>query len=160
MGEIIKFTCSHCGHDEIMNIGVGMHWDIEKIFNGIVDRVKRGEYGEEWKKELQKDRSLVLNISDEIYICPTCGYFTTGLNLSLYKPLEKTLFTRFRRNKKYGTDLTLESNPDFQLYKTYPHLCAKCNEQMLIRNPRKNNLLPTCPKCGEKGQLFIDTLWD
>ena len=160
MGETIKFTCSHCGHEERISMGVGMHWDLEKIFNGIVDNVKKGKYGEEWKKELKKDPSIVVNISDEIYICLTCGYFTTDLNLSLYKPVEKVLFAAFRRNKRYGTDLTLESNPNFQLFRTYPHLCAKCNEQMIVRDSREDDVQPTCPECGEKGELCMDALWD
>lgn len=160
MGEIIRFTCSHCDYDEKMSIGVGMHWDLKKIFNGIVEDVKRGKHGEDWKKELKKEPSLVVNISDEIYICPACGYFTTSLNLSLYKPVEKMKCPAFRRRERYGTDLTLETNPNYQLYKVYPHLCAKCNEQMIVRNSRKEDVLPTCPKCGEKGELFIDTLWD
>ena len=74
--------------------------------------------------------------------------------------MEKVQFAAFRRNKRYGTDLTLESNPHFQLFKTYPHLCAKCNEQMIVRDSRKDDVQPACPECGEKGELCRDALWD
>lgn len=159
MGETIKFTCSRCGHKEEMVMGVGMYWDIKRIFSEIAANARNGKYGEEWKKELKKDPSLTVNVSDEIYICPACGWFKADLNLSLYKPTKKDPFAAFHCRNKYGTDLTLERNPNFRLYKTYPHACAKCNEQMIVHH-FWDKLYPVCPECGGKGEFRRDSLWD
>ena len=193
MGEIIELACSRCGNVERITTGIGMLWDCGKIFNGIVDSVNEGKYGAEWRSELEKDPSLIVNISDEIYICPTCGCFKTGLNLSLFKRVEekqsaessmqktdssghtlksKLKFHLFKKHsqkelppeplkqERYGFSHMLESNPRFQLMKEYPHLCEKCNKQMIAYRPRDNSVKPVCPKCGEKGNFKLGALWD
>ena len=160
MGETIVFSCRNCGYDKRMCMGVGMNCDIPKLFNGIVDTVRKGTYGKEWQRELKRDPTLVVNVSDEIYICPTCGSFSTGLNLALYKPVEKIRFAAFRHLKRYGTDCTLETNSNFRLYKKYPHICKKCDCDMTIFEWRDEKIRPTCPNCGGRGEFIQDTLWD
>lgn len=160
MGKIVVFSCRSCGYNAQMSLGVGKFCDISRLFKGIVDKAKNGEYGEEWRREIKRDPTLVVNVSDELYICPTCGAFTTGLNLALYKPVEKIHFAAFRHLKRYGTDLTLEQNPNFSLYKKYPHTCEKCDCDMIVYHWREEKIRPTCPYCSEKGEFCIDTLWD
>ncbi len=160
MGMTIKFSCCRCGYEKKMDLGVGMFTDIDRLFNGIVDNVRDGRYGEEWKEEIQRDPSLVVNVSDEIYICPTCGFFKTGLNLSLYKPVAESSVSSSGSEKKYGTDLTLELSRHYRLYKKYPHCCEKCGEQMNIYKMHEGKTEPTCPECGGKGRISEDVFWD
>ena len=160
MGEVIKFSCRRCGHEKRMRMGVGMHWDLDALFSGVVNGAKEGRYGEEWKLELMKDPSLALNVSDEIYVCPSCGCFSTGINLDLYKPAAESLSTADQSGRKYGTDLTFELSREYQLYKNYPHLCEKCNEQMKVYNKRNQEMRPSCPKCSGQGDFVTDCLWD
>lgn len=159
MGQTISFLCHHCGYEERISMGVGMFWDLNQIFQGIVNDVKRGKYGELWKTELHNNPSLVVNISDELYVCPSCGYYCTGLNLSLYNQTDK-IPMQFHHRKAYGTDLTLDLSSDYQLYKKYPHACKMCGEYLRIYNFQQDVPTPCCPKCGSNGEMKMDILWD
>ena len=137
-----------------------MFWDYEAAFNGVVDDVQNGKYGEEWKRELEKSPNLAVSISDEIYVCPGCGYFTTDLNLSLYKPKKRLFSTAPATHKRYGFTLELDSAPGYRLYRKYPHPCIKCNKQMEARNPQKDKTKPACPQCGQRGKFREGDFWD
>ena len=69
MGKIFK--CENCGESFITMMGIGMNFPFE--YQEIVNDIKNGKYGEEFKDLMLSREGVVVDLEKCLYICDKCG---------------------------------------------------------------------------------------
>lgn len=163
MGYGEMFKCSKCGNEYDVCLGIGfLHPD---VCREELKKIKKGKYGEDWKKLALSEEYTVVDTENFVYICGKCGHWVNENAVSLYAPKDAAKL----KKKKYGIKTVEEwgevpyimDPKDFRLLKRKVHKCSKCGELMHKATPEEIDNLP-CPKCGgEKMKDYGNSFyWD
>ena len=123
---ITYFTkCNHCGYR--LGFSHGMLMSFRKTNDELFEKMKKGEFGEDFKKIANENPKAQAYHSDELFRCPKCEELEGGKIIELYD----------RRNN---------------LHIEIPHNCKKCNTKMEVVKGsfgyQEHELI--CPCCKEK----------
>lgn len=162
----------HCGcRDKELMLGVGLGYPM--VYRETVEDIKAGKYGIEMKDLMNSGKYVAVDAENYIYYCDECGCVESMMALDLYEPkdiekVEKRVVGRWSAaepaQNKTVKDLGElpyfnSDDEDFALLKEYKHVCPKCGKVMRKINEEELEK-KTCPRCGEKYQMFSGILWD
>lgn len=120
-----ELHCRNCGYHLHFSQGVLMRFNQTNI--ELLEKMKNGEYGEEFQKIANENPNAKAYHSNELFRCPECGELEGGLVLELREGYENVLAEM-------------------------PHNCKKCNTKMEMLDGRcgysKYDLI--CPSCKQK----------
>lgn len=145
MGYGFEVKCKKCKFKQMYLLGVGMMFP--EVYRRIVESVRNGEYGEEWKECFKKNTGAVIRAEQRLYQCSYCNNIEQDYDLSLY--LNKNETAPEHGYWLYDGDF----NHEYKFVKSYVHKCSKCSKRMHVVKNYENTTLP-CPKCGSN--LKID----
>lgn len=150
MGNGIEFECKKCGNGYSVSVGIGFLYPLDH--KKIRDDMKKGKYGEEFKKVLTENKNAVVNAENLLFVCPKCSGWSVEPDLSLYEPYSE---------KSAGEQFVMpaELAESYRRIKRYVHHCPKCSTPMRKRNVTAKLSL-SCPECGEKNPGISSILWD
>lgn len=83
MGIGYGFVCQKCNYEYNVCVGYGMFFSY--TYKHIINEIKSGSYGDDWKDIFSKQDNIVVNIEKYFYTCP-CGNWSVEPSLSLYVP--------------------------------------------------------------------------
>ena len=152
MGSGYGFVCKKCGNRYSVNTGIGFMFPDE--YKKLVDKIKKGRYGEEWKQLFKSTPKAVVDAESELYICNGCGNWDVSPVASIYAPDKPD---SAEKPVHYVMKSDLES--DYHIVKRYYHKCGKCGKRMHRGTEREMISLP-CPKCGGKDTAADLIMWD
>ena len=159
MGSGIHFICNDCGRVYECSTGIGFAFP--KQYKKLLDSVKKGKYGKEWKELVLNTRNIAIDAKTRLFICDKCSKWKTEEGLSLYVTKEGNQTEENREfdysNASYVTDFDLENY--YTLLKEYDHICPKCKNIMRLGLEDEEDDLP-CPKCGGKNYSIEYISWD
>ena len=117
--------CDHCGYRLGFSYGILMNF--QRTNAKLFEKMKQGEFGEEFKKIASKNSKAQAYHSSELFRCPKCGELEGGKIIGLDD----------RRNR-----IRIET----------PHNCKKCNTKMEVLDGfiRYSQYELICPCCKEK----------
>jgi len=128
MGLGFTVACAHCGYQQTLREGIGMHyWCLENV----IDLVPRGDR-EEIEKILRDhlippdENTSFIEFDHRLYVCPDCGGFSDPLDVRITDP-----------------------DSGKELYRS-SHRCHKCRSPLKETGEKKLLKLP-CPACKKKG---------
>lgn len=162
----------HCGcRDKELMLGVGLGYPM--VFEETVNDIKFGKYGEEMKGLINSGKYIAVDAEYYMYFCDGCGMIESAQALDLYEPkdvkkIEKRVMGRWSAAEPAQNKTVKElgklpyfnsDDEDFVLLKEYKHTCPECGKVMRRINEEELES-KTCPKCGEKYQMFSGILWD
>ena len=99
MGYGEEFKCSKCGYEYMYGVGVGFMFP--KVYEELLESVKEGDYGEEWKELVLKTDNIAIDAETYLYCCKSCGNWKTEEGLSLYVP--KDMETLKKKTEEKGS---------------------------------------------------------
>jgi len=153
MGNGFKIRCEKCGYEFTAMLGVGMMFPT--LYDETVSEIKKGKYGEEYKKFFEDNPNAAVNCERVTAVCNKCGKLDSVMDLSLYLPKDASV-----KNAGYVMEEEFES--DFKKCMEYDHKCS-CGGSMEIIDllfklaARKVK----CPKCKSNMQLTPELInWD
>lgn len=71
-----------CKYKGEYHLGVGMMFP--RVYQRIVEAVRAGEYGEEWKKFFGEKMGAAIMAEQRLYQCSACNLLEQEYDLSLY----------------------------------------------------------------------------
>lgn len=141
MGRLILVKCN-CGF-LCDTYRFGINWSYSDVVKHQTALVRSGKYGDLWKRLLEDDPELLVDVEIHLYQCPKCLQLISEYRMDLYKS---------KKNCCYYVPTDEE-----RVYH-YKHLCPDC-EKLMKRIPfsQKNfrvgednsEELVNCPRCGE-----------
>ena len=152
MGSGYGFVCKKCGNRYSVNTGIGFIFPNE--YKKLVDKIKKGRYGEDWKHLFMSTPGAVVDAEKELYICKGCGNWDVSPVASIYAPDKPD---SIEKPVHYVMKSDLES--DYHIVKRYYHKCGKCGKRMHRATEREMISLP-CPKCGGTDTAADLIMWD
>ena len=163
MGEGKSFRCRRCGHEEIIHTGIG--FGFPQLYEDVVRKIRKGEYGQEWKRRFESVPGAAVNAEMLLYVCSGCGCCREDLNLSLYEPVNpaavcETVDIFCGANPAEDVDYVMPNrlSRDYRKIKVFTHVCPECGKRM---HQYKDGERIVCPECRE-GQMEItgEFIWD
>lgn len=158
MGQGISVKCNKCGYSFDACTGVGMLFP--SVYQENVEKMKRGELGQEGKEFFEKYPNGVINSEQAVAKCRKCGNYDIVDDLTMYKPKEGV---------KVPDEVAYIFEDDikeaYEKYMDYPHVCSKCGGHTKVyksfaKKAMKGEL--SCPKCD--GFMMMDfsqmVMWD
>lgn len=79
MGYRIEVKCKKCKFKQMYHLGVGMMFP--RVYQRIVDAVRNGEYGEEWKKFFEENTGAAIMAEQRLYQCFACKHLEKDYDL-------------------------------------------------------------------------------
>ena len=169
MGYGIGVKCK-C-QDKELTLGVGMMYP--SAYKETMDAIRAGEHGAEMRDLVRSGKYIAVDAEYFIYYCDKCGCVESMTALDLYEPkdvkkVEERVIGRWsaaepaqnKTVKELGELPYFTSNDDgYVLLKEYKHVCPECGNVMK-KISEEELREKTCPKCGEKYQVFSGILWD
>ncbi len=167
MGAGYEFTCSKCGKKYSVCWGIGFMYP--EVFSDTLKAIKKGEYGEEYKKLALSEKYVAVDAEEYVYSCRKCGNWTTEMGLSIYAPDNVERLKRKRSGIKtveewgevpYATDYDFKR--DYHLLKRRLHKCSKCGG-IMHKASNKEIINLSCPECGgeQRDDLSLTIInWD
>ena len=152
MGSGFEYKCSKCKKEYGITLGIGMLYPV--VYKELVDEIKNGSFGEEWKQLFEETENIAVDAENRVYICPGCGSWIEERGLSLYVPDNEYALKDVKKGLPifYGDDsipAMMGQKPKYRLIKEYEHKCTKCGSNMREASKEELHLLP-CPECGSK----------
>ena len=156
MGFGYNFKCNECGHEYGYGIGVGFMFP--KVYMDLLEDVKDGEYGEEWRELATNTPYVAIDAEERLYVCRKCGYWLTDAGLTLYAPADVEALKAETKDTPWAVGFAYPNVPyvdseDIRKYyrvlKKYIHKCPKCDSRMRRARYEELDNLP-CPECGGK----------
>ena len=83
MGRGYCFECKKCHYEYDVCVGFGMLFSY--TYKQIVNEIKNGVYGNEWKDIFLSRNDIAVNAEKYLYTCQ-CGNWSVKPSLSLYAP--------------------------------------------------------------------------
>ena len=169
MGYGINISCK-CQDKELL-FGAGLGYPM--VYQETVEDIRSGKYGSEMRDLMNSSKYVAVDAEKYIYYCDECGCVECMTALDLYGPKDTTKVgervvgrwsaaepAQNKTVKELGKLPYFNSDDeDFVLLKEYKHICPECGKVM--RKVDEEELKEkTCPKCGEKYQMFSGILWD
>lgn len=151
------FECSKCHIEYDTPVGVGMMF--RHVYRQIVDEIKSGTYGNEWKDIFSSQKYTAVDAENNLYTCK-CGNWTVEPSLSLYAPKEPDKIDSSL--KEYGyvpCVMKYDLDDDYYCIGHYIHRCQKCNSEMQETDIKTITSLP-CPECGNINSVSGFERWD
>lgn len=152
MGNGFGYKCSKCGKEYQGFLGIGMLFPT--VYQEVVDSIRKGKYGEEWKKLTDNKDSIAVDAAKHVYCCSKCNAWEVEYGLSLYQPLTDSALQDVQRGFVIiGADSGMpflgpvKFSENYKLIKHYIHKCPKCNSRMHKASKREIDNL-NCPYCG------------
>ena len=153
MGKIFK--CENCGESFITMMGIGMNFPFE--YQEIVNDIKNGKYGEEFKDLMLSREGVVVDLEKCLYICDKCGSAEQNFCFDFYVPKKQEDIEKVTKDSFYVTPSELKE--DYELILKIEHTCDKCNSEM--RKVEINETVTLeCPECGSKMKEDGFVNWD
>ncbi|MCM1313800.1 MAG: hypothetical protein NC040_02415 [Muribaculaceae bacterium] len=149
MGHGYCFDCKKCHYEYDVCVGSCMLFSY--TYKQIVNEIKNGVHGNNWKYVFSSRNDMVVNATKYLYICQ-CGNWSVEPSLSLYAPKNSNKLT-----KTYVMEYDLKS--DYYCIINYIHICKKCGAEMYKTDITHKTLLP-CPKCNNINQTSGIINWD
>lgn len=82
MGYGLITKSKKCKYKGQFHFGVGMMFP--RIYQRIVEEVRSGEYGEEWKLFFEENLGAAIMAEQRLYQCSACNHLEQDCDLSLY----------------------------------------------------------------------------
>lgn len=140
MGTGFCCKCEKCGFEVDIMLGVGRLFF--EIYQKLVARIRKGEFGEEWRKFFEENPDGAVDSERNLFLCENCGNWKEDYNLSLFKLISSE-----------KTEIPLRYFPakleNYILYKIYIHSCKRCGHDMK-KIEESNEIELNCPKCENK----------
>ena len=164
MGKGYHYICKQCGNRYAVHIGAGMGYPTE--YGEIISDLARGKYGAELQEVFLSTPYAAVDGGKAVFVCPGCGSWERGTDLTLYAPNEPLRIP----NKRYGRKTVAEwgyvpfvtrgdLEEDYHVLKRHYHHCGKCGKRMHKASSDELRNLP-CPKCGSPNQAESGFFWD
>lgn len=162
----------HCGcRDKELMLGVGLGYPM--VYRETVEDIKAGKYGIGMKDLMNSGKCVAVDAENYMYYCDECGCVESMMALDLYEPkdikkVEERVVGRWSAAEPVQNKTVKDlgelpyfnsDDEDFALLKEYKHVCPKCGKVMRKINEEELGK-KTCPRCGEKYQMFSGILWD
>ena len=152
MGSGFEYKCSKCNKEYGITLGIGMMYPV--VYKELVDDVKNGAFGEEWKQLFDETENVAVDAENRVYICHDCGSWIEEKGLSLYVADNEYALKDVKKGLPifYGDDsipAMMGQKPKYRLLKEYEHKCKKCCAKMREASKEELYSLP-CPDCGAK----------
>ena len=139
MGTGIEYKCPKCSFQKSFHLGSGFGYP--SVYQEVIDKIRKGAYGKEWKMFFEEHPGAVVNAEIELYRCPACNHLEEDYNLSLYEHKEG-------RPPEYGYWISWgDEKQNYRYIKSYKHHCPKCGKRM--KKITEDTAPIPCPKCGE-----------
>ena len=147
-----SYRCSKCGHVYYVFTGPASNYPAQ--YYGVMQDIRAGEYGEEWKTAFEKTPFAAFNAVELLYLCDDCNVWEVAADITLYAPndVEKI------KKKRYGDDtvgklgyvpyVTVdELKTDCHVVKQYVRKC-ECCEKPMRKVPDRERVKLRCSMCG------------
>ena len=150
MGSGLSFTCKKCGNNYRVHWGIGIFYP--QVYKGVVENIKNGEYGQEWKALFSSKEYVAVEAAICVYHCKKCHSWRDEPDFSLYEPnsLEEIRKMQNERNNddEWGAVPCGSFKEDYHILKRRIHYCTNCGEEMQkLMTYEELQKLP-CPQCG------------
>ena len=161
MGEGYMWECPKCKYKFRANVGMGFsYWD---VYAKTFEKARLGGFGKELKETLKNHPNAVIDPTDGVYRCTSCGELAAEPILTVYIPKgEEQCATASVRSvaKAYMTPNEMEWY--FDLRVEYNHRCKRCGGRMVTVHikfeEKKDGLL--CPDCKTPLRRTSSIEWD
>ncbi|MBR0146863.1 MAG: hypothetical protein IJM25_09400 [Eubacterium sp.] len=151
MGDGRSFKCSKCGNSYSARWGIGYLYPV--THSEEIQKIKDGEYGQEWKDLYHSAEHVEVDTEDHVYLCGKCGCWTVEPGLSLYvpnyadEPLTEQQDVQ-ADEKLQGDDWSFPDNlVGCRVLRERVHKCTACGEVMHVATKEEIQHL-RCPECG------------
>lgn len=163
MGDGIFYRCNKCGNEYPIMLGWGMGYSL--VYDEIMEKLLKGEFGEDLQKIVEKTKNIVVDAINYLYICGQCGYWTESHGLDLYQVKnEKLIEENADADKKWidgWTFFEYRTHPkDFRVLKRIKYVCPECNSLMKRIGEHSKYPILKCPECHEDMVDRGRILWD
>lgn len=151
MGYGLITKCKKCKYKGQFHLGVEMMFPI--VYQKIVEEVRSGEYGEEWKLFFEENPGAAIMAEQRLYQCSSCNHLEQDYDLSLYcnkngTPPEHDYWPHW-----------CDFDHEYKFVKSYIHKCPKCSSRMHQVTDYEKTGIP-CPKCGNDLVIDDGICWD
>ena len=164
MGTGYRYVCSKCKEEYEVFQGIGMLFPT--TYKNLVDKIKKGEYGKEWKELFETTKNVAVDAETHIYCCSECRSWNAEPGISLYVAVNDSAIEDVKNGYAvfYDDDsipAMMGNKPEYRLLKEYEHKCKKCGSVMHETGNEEICSLP-CPKCGSAPDMehFGIINWD
>lgn len=82
MGNGLIVKCKKCKTEKVFYTGIGMRFPSE--YKEVIDKIHKGNYGEEWQVFFKENSGAAVDASRSIYQCEACHELVEEYDLSLY----------------------------------------------------------------------------
>jgi len=155
MGLVHSFICKNCHYVFEATLGTGMFY--RKTYNRIVEEIKQGKHGEEYKKIFEEHPLAAVNCELFAAVCTQCKKLDTVEHLGLYLP-----------NYENGDCPDAGNDPRvlswaFHKCMDYNHKCSCGGEMKIIDDifTMVDNGTLKCPNCDGKMEWTRESFfWD
>ena len=144
MGFGYSYVCRKCGHayEVFSESGMLLH-DVRKK---ALEDIAAGKYGPEWREAYERAPGASVDGSYEVYVCDTCGSWTSEVDITLCAP-EKADGAVWDRAREQW------------VFREYRPACRKCGGNTHAASDDELRHLP-CPVCGAPNEEQGGFLWD
>lgn len=167
MGKGYRLTCSNCGGEYEVLLGVG--FGFPSVYEELVEDIEAGRYGEEWREIAAETEHFAIDAENRLYWCGKCGHWECVPGLSIYAPKDvgKVLATRFgdKTVREWGRVpyvAAKELEEDYELVKERVHVCGRCGHDMRMLSERGlSRAVLKCPDCDGRLERDLACIrWD
>ncbi len=152
MGYGFVLKCKACDYEQRVLLGAGMM--TPSLAAEAFEAMKVGEYGRSFQKTAALPGAAAY-LSKELFVCPSCGAFEVGDDVSLCLPKEGHEPEECTEPVLFGPEL----EDEYEVVLTVEHSCAKCGDTMKKAEGHRDLC---CPRC--RGELTRGAggmiLWD
>lgn len=171
MGSIYDIYCEKCKYAIRINEGIGFLFPV--VYQDTVDKMKKGELGEQAKAFFENHPDGAINGALTLAQCKECGEYFEAYDWSMYIPKSESQVPDGASDGE-GQDeeansaktcvMTYELEEEYDLYEKFNHKCPKCGSKAEVVDDYHKKLdkgLLKCPCCGSslKGSGGM-ILWD
>ena len=152
MGNSYSYECKKCGTRYEAGSGIGSLYPIQ--YKSLLEEIREGAYGAEWKKAFADTPGAALDASEFVFLCDSCGKWENGPDISLYVPKDPA-----DAGKACPMLWSSVDRKKYRLTKRFVRNCPACGQHMRKASAKEMYTLP-CPECGEKNRPENQFLWD
>lgn len=165
MGQGYKFECEECGFSTNASLGIGYLYPM--VCDDILDRMKKGAFGEEIKEAANTTPGVAVHQSASVFICDKCRSWCIDDVIDLCVPIQEVNEEnrRFSVANEATNEITYVMDCDigetFEILHSVERTCSCCNRKMRpVKKSRMSLLKLKCPKCQKKIDIRGSYDWD